>query len=130
MANMFICTDGTRVSESGIKARYSKALKEKHGGQPASVCEGCGQEQCVHNDHTIAKARCKVIHKTELIWHHGNFVSSCERCHKQWENFKSGEWLNHLNVVHRLLFLKTHDPEGYNTRVHLTALALEEHAAA
>jgi len=125
MANMAFCSNGTRVSEATIKARYSESLREKYEGHSSYPCEGCGA-QSVHNDHTIAKARCKVIHKTELIWHPGNYVRSCEKCHHQWEGFKSGDWVNHQNVESRLLFLKEHDPEGYQIRVELTKMALDE----
>lgn len=123
--NMHECSDGTRVSEQQIQARYSKALKEKHAGQSVFLCEcGCNG-RAVHNDHTIAKARCKVIHKTELIWNPHNFVSSCERAHREWEDFKSGEWCLHLNSHERLAFMKEHDYEGYVKRVELTKMSLQ-----
>lgn len=115
------------VTEVTIVRKYSESLKKKHGGMFGSlICEGCGKQRAEHNDHTIAKARCKVIHKTELIWNPKNYVSSCSTCHRQWENFKSGEWIHHLNVEERLLFLKQHDPDGYNTRIELTFSILEQ----
>lgn len=124
--NLAYCSDGTRVSEATIKSRYTIALREKHAGNPRAMC-GCGcKGPAVHNDHTIAKARCKVIHKTELIWHPDNFESSCEKAHTEWEAFKSGEWIKHANVEKRLAFMKEHDPEGYAIRINLTQLALSE----
>jgi len=88
---------------------------------------GCGcNGPAIHNDHTIAKARCKVIGKSELIWHPGNFESSCAKSHDEWEAFKSGAWCLHANVEKRLRFLKEHDPEGFEIRVNLTQLALSE----
>lgn len=126
MANRAYCSDGSRVSELTIKRRYEESKREKYEGityMPA--CEGCGHPS-VHNDHTIAKARCKVIHKTELIWHKGNYVRSCEKCHHEWEGFKSGEWTMHHNVEQRLRFLKEHDPEGYQIRVELTMFSIKE----
>ena len=126
MANMAFCSDGTRLSELSIKNRYTASLREKYEGINYTLpCEGCG-DASVHNDHTIAKARCKVIHKTELIWNPNNYVRSCETCHRQWEGFKSGEWVNHHNMESRLKFLKEHDPEGYTVRIELTRAALEE----
>jgi hypothetical protein len=125
MANMYYCSDGSRVSEATIQRRYSASLKEKHEGSSSKVCECCRQRQAIHNDHTIAKARCKVIHKTELIWHPHNYVSSCEQCHREWENFKSGDWTLHFNIVERLFFLKEHDPEGFAVRVELTTFILQ-----
>lgn len=106
---------------SGAINRLTDALFEpfKRG-----LCEGCQEVRAVHNDHTIAKARCKVIHKTELIYDLNNFVDSCERCHKQWEAFKTGDYLLHKNVEQRLAYMKEHDPEGYNERIHLTELSI------
>ncbi len=127
MANMHKCSDGTSVNQSQINARYSRSKKKKYAGITFTlICEGCNKEPSVDNDHTIAQARCKVIHKTELIWHPLNYVRSCRKCHMQWESFKSGEWLEHLNVEHRLAFMKKHDPEGYNVRIQLTRTELIE----
>ena len=125
MANMYYCSDGTRVSEATIKRRYEESKRDKYEGYSSIQCEGC-EAMSVHNDHTIAKARCKVIHKTELIWHKGNYVRSCEKCHHEWEGFKSGDWVNHKNVESRLQFLKENDPEGYQIRVELTKSILSE----
>lgn len=123
MAIYYYCSDGTRVSENTINRKYSEALKEKHLYNSSPRCENCG-EQAVHNDHTIARARCKVIHKTELIWNPMNFVSSCAKCHTEWENFKSGDWLLHNNVEERLRIVKLYDPEGYKKRIELTKFSL------
>lgn len=126
MANLYYCSDGSRVSDATIKRNYTESLHQKHAGNPRQMC-GCGcNGYAVHNDHTIAKARCKVIHKTELIWHPDNYEGSCEQAHKEWENFKSGAWCLHANVEKRLAFLKEHDPEGFRIRVQLTELALSE----
>lgn len=120
------CSDDTRVSQATIDRRYAEARAKKYAGVTTTLpCESCGQPGN-DNDHTIAQARCKVIGKTELIWNPDNFPWSCRVCHKQWENFKSGEWLLHGNCSERLLFLKEHDPEGFNIRVTLTQAALEE----
>lgn len=120
MPNLYYCSDGTRLSEGQIKTRYTQALREKHGGQTVFICEcGCNG-RAINNDHTIAKARCKVIHKTELIFDPNNFVSSCDKAHKEWEAFKEGEWISHANMEQRLAYLKEHDPEGYKVRIELT----------
>jgi hypothetical protein len=126
MANLYYCSNGERISEATIKARYSRALQAKHAGTSVFVCAACGQRRAEHNDHTIAKARCKVIHKTELIYDPDNFEDSCSICHSQWENFKSGDWINHNNMEKRLRFLKEHDPEGYRIRIELTQLILQQ----
>jgi hypothetical protein len=127
MATRHYCSDGSRVTENTIKSKYGASLKKKHEGQTVFICGcGCGG-RADHNDHTIAKARCKVIHKTELIWHPDNYESSCAKSHAEWENFKSGLWIEHANVQKRLAFLKKHDPEGYAVRIELTQLALIQH---
>jgi hypothetical protein len=121
------CSDGTPpLSQAQIRVRYNKARQEKYEGYSSGVCECCGKEQGNDSDHTIAQARCKKLHKTQLIWHKGNFVWSCRKCHQEWENFKSGEWLKHKNVTERLAFLKEHDPEGFAVRVNFTRSSLEE----
>lgn len=126
MGNLSQCSDGTYVTGSQINRNYVKSKKEKYSGiSYTPMCEACEIERGNDNDHTIAQARCKIIHKTELIWHKGNYVWSCRKCHHQWENFKSGEWVHHKNVEQRLAFLKEHDPEGYTIRIEFTKAALE-----
>jgi len=112
-------SSGEMITEATIKKRYSRALADKHGGRTHFVCEGCG-EKAHHNDHTIARARCKIIGKAELIYDPDNFVNSCAECHANWENFKTGKYLDANNVTERMMFLKMNDPEGYNIRITLT----------
>ncbi len=110
------CSDGRKVSQATIDRNYSKSLNEKHAGCTMFICGGCGK-LAHHNDHTISKARCKQIHKTELIWNPENYVNSCHQCHSKWEGYKSGKYLEANNVIERLRFLKEHDPEGYKLRI-------------
>lgn len=131
MANLYYCTDGTRVSQAAIDRRYTASLQKKYadvGAQGTVICEACGQQPSAHSDHTIARARCKEIHKTELIWDPRNYVRSCVLCHKQWENFKAGDWCLHLNASDRLAFMQEHDPEGFTIRVELTRASLSLNA--
>lgn len=125
MANYSLCSDGTKVTDATSQARYTKALREKHQCNGRPTCQGCQNAHAEHNDHTIAKARCKVIHKTELIWDPENLADSCNVCHREWESFKSGNWILHKNAEQRLQYLKEHDPEGFQHRIELTKLALE-----
>lgn len=126
MPNRHYCSDGSQVTQATIDRKYAEARADKYAGYTAILpCEACGAPS-VDNDHTIAQARCKVIHKTELIWHPDNFPRSCRTCHKQWESYKSGDWINHNNVEERLAFLKEHDPEGFRIRIELTKINLEE----
>ncbi len=124
--NYAFCSDGTRVSQATIDHRLSESYHEKYWNVTAIICECCGLRMSTASDHTIAKARCKTLHKTELIWNPDCYVRSCDICHKEWEGFKSGEWTIHLNVEQRLIFLKEHDPEGFNIRIELTKGALTE----
>ena len=80
------------------------------------MCQCCQQEIAVDHDHTISQARCKTLHKTELIWDSDNWSSSCRECHKEWESYKSGRFEEHKNVIQRMLFVKEHDPEGFRKR--------------
>lgn len=126
------CSNGDRVSQATIDKRYSESLRKKYafaGSQSSVICDGCKKRPSVHSDHTIARARCKQIHKTELIWDPDNYVRSCEKCHREWESFKSGEWTLHLNSEQRLRFLKKHDPEGFRVRVELTTHILKQQTA-
>jgi hypothetical protein len=126
MAIMYAGSDGKRYSETMIRRRYAEALKDKHQGNGPAMCEAYPDERAVHNDHTISQKRCKQIHKTELIWNPDNFVSSSARAHTEWEAIKGGEWLHHANVDQRLKFLKEHDPEGFDTRINLVSLSLQQ----
>lgn len=127
MANRYKCSDGTYVTQAQIDRKYAASRKKKYEGYTTTLlCQGCEQVNGNDNDHTIAQARCKVIGKTELIWNPDNYPWSCRHCHREWENFKSGEWINHKNVDERLAFMKAHDPEGFNVRIELTKLALHE----
>jgi hypothetical protein len=127
MANKYLCSDGTYVTQSQINNRYRWSKEKKYAGITTTLlCEGCQKETGNDNDHTIAQARCKVIGKTELIWNPKCYVWSCRKCHHEWENFKSGEWVRHKNVEERLRFLKEHDPEGFNVRITLTESSLKE----
>lgn len=125
MAIYYTCSDGERITEATIKRRYSESIKKKHIGQEYFRCEACGRK-AVHNDHTIAKARCKVIGKSELIYDPLNYVDSCASCHEQWESFKSGDWLLHANYENRLEYMRIYDIEGCRKRIELTKMSLEE----
>lgn len=109
---------GERISQATIDRRYSKALKEKHNGNPRPICGGCG-ELATDNDHTVSKARCKQLHKAELIYDPDNFPSSCRVCHMKWENWKSGEYWDLINTHERMVYLFEHDEESYKKRMYL-----------
>lgn len=117
----YCCSDGSRVSESTIRKRYSDSLKEKHAFNIPSRCEMSG-EKCLgrptDNSHIIAKAHLKTLHKTDLIWSPDCYESVCRNCHSEWESYRAGEWIRHeRGLLNRLQYLFTHDPEGFRKRV-------------
>jgi hypothetical protein len=121
MANKSECSDGEMITQDQIDRRLAKCHREMYIGEPHPICGcGCG-ERAVDNDHTIAKARCKVIRKAELIYDPDNNVPSCRKAHKEWENVKGLKWVDHANVLSRLMYLKKHDPEGYRYRMEIAA---------
>jgi len=121
-------TTGERISEATIKRRYTAALRKKHSGRPNTkqcVCRGDNcQGQAVHNDHTIARARLKEIGKANLIYSLSQyaFVDSCEKCHKEFESYRDGACLSHVNYEERLDYIRVHDPEGAEIRDNFTPM--------
>lgn len=120
-------SDGERITDATIKRRYLEARKQKHAGQFGSLkCECRGrncQGEATDNDHTIPQRRLKNdLHKAELIYNPGAFVSSCNNCHNEWESYKSGECLYHVNYEDRMEFYRIHDPDGAWIRDNLTPM--------
>lgn len=121
---LYYCQDGSRVSEKQIQQKYSVAIRQKHVGQDFFTCQACLKARAVDNSHIISKARLKQLHKSDLIWHFKAFFDSCRDCHRKWEEYKSGDWINFANVDQCLKFLKEHDPEGYQKRIEFTKAQL------
>lgn len=111
--NLYYCSDGERISEALIKSRYTKALKKKYAGLPPQRCHGCGAP-AQGNAHIIAKARLKVLHKTELIYHPKAFFPACMNCNGAIENPKGEEWKTLFNREICLQFIEKHDPELFS----------------
>lgn len=112
--NKYFCSDGSRVSESTIQARYSKALREWYPLGWAT-CEGCGG-RATESSHIIAKARCKELHKTELIWSRSNVFPACRDCHRKWEAISNPDWC-YLKGAEKWLKALTPDQETYQKRL-------------
>lgn len=112
MAILYFCSDGARVTQSTIERCYYNARVKKYSGLPTQRCHGCGGDPN-GSAHTIAQARCKVIHKTELIWHPGNFWPACPECNRAIENPKGRSWRLLRNKDECLRFIEIHDPELY-----------------
>lgn len=105
--NKFLCSDGTKIGQSEIDER----LKRHYAIYDHPVeCEGCKRAATSHA-HIIAKARCKQIGKTELIFNRGNWFFGCYDCNAAIENPKGKAWRGLLNINYCLSFIKQHDPE-------------------
>lgn len=115
MVIKYHCSNGDRVSQQTINGRLSRQYN-KSKDLSYTWCQGCKHNHAIEHDHTISQARCKVLHKTELIWDPENWSYSCRTCHGEWESYKSGTFEEHKNVIKRMLFVKEHDPEGFMKR--------------
>ena len=111
--NKFTTSTGERVSQATIDRRRKEAYQN---AWKITVCECCHEEMATDHDHSISQARCKQLHKTELIWDADNWSASCRECHSEWESYRSGKFEDHKNVVKRMLFVKKHDPQGFEKR--------------
>lgn len=112
---MFECSDGERITESTVQARYSRALKVWYP-TGAAVCEGCGRRS-IETSHIVSKARCKELRRTELIWTRENTFPSCRACHRAWEAVYGEEWKGLAGVERWLKVEQKYDPEGYERRI-------------
>jgi len=108
MPNKYTCSNGDRVTQATINRRLTECYKRM--GDPRLPYP-------VDHDHTISQARCKTLHKTELIWSPDNIEFSSREKHTEWEGYKSGKFAFHENVVNRMFFVKKHDREGFMKRL-------------
>lgn len=111
MPNMYYCSDGRRVSEATIKANYTKAIREKYAGNPVQICQGCQAAQANGSAHIVPKARLKVLHLTELIWHPIMFFPACNRCNTICENPASEAITELKNYSYVKIIIERFDPE-------------------
>jgi 5-methylcytosine-specific restriction endonuclease McrA len=105
------CSDGSQVSQATIDRKRSEAYRDRYDGRP-QVCQGCGRP-AEGSAHIIPQARCKQLHKTELIWSYENFFPACHKCNAAIENPKGKEWKKLLNLFDCLSVIKKYDPELY-----------------
>ena len=118
--NTAVTSDGERLTEGIIRQRYATSRRSKYGDQKVRKCHGCGTD-CTGNAHIIAKARCKQIGKTELIWDKGNYFPACSACNQAIENPNGKAWKSLMNIDYCLSFIKLHDPELF-TKFELAAI--------
>lgn len=113
--NTYNTSYGDRLSQRQIRSKYTL---EKSGWMANYICEAYGVSEVAHDwDHTIAQARCKILHKTELIWDRQNVVRSSRKAHLEWESYKDGKFSYHKNAFDRMVFTYKHDPEGFTKRM-------------
>jgi len=110
--NRYEASDGTKYTEAQIQRLLHKSYEEERNNNPSIWCEGCGGVANCHA-HIIPKARCKQLHKTELIWFKGNYFRSCYRCNLALENPKGEAWFNLKNITDCLNVMQKYDPELY-----------------
>src|SRR5688572_25363788 len=106
--SLFECSDGSKVTEAQIHRFLTEAyakFKSEWSFPMRIICWGCGQKADGHA-HIIAKARCRVIHKTELIWNQNNFFPACHACNMALENPKGQEWKKLKNIDKCLKFIE------------------------
>ena len=114
----YLCSDGSRVTQAQIDRNRSKSYSLVYPNQ-IQQCKGCGA-QAQGSAHIIPQARCKQIHKTELIWKLGkfgepiNFFPACHECNAAIENPKGQEWKYLNNIAHCLKVIYEYDRELYN----------------
>lgn len=114
----YYCSDGTKVTQDQIDKHRSKSYSIVYPNQ-IQQCQGCG-EKAQGSAHIVPQARCKQIHKTELIWELDkfrkpvNFFPACHKCNAAIENPKGDDWKYLDNIGECLAAMKEHDEELYN----------------
>lgn len=114
MPNYYKTSTGEKVSQAAIEARLRQAYLD--AGGYGLRCKGCGR-YATCRAHIIAKARCKQLGKTELIWNPINFFLSCYECNSAIESYKGTACAKLHNYEQCLEVLREHDPEMYQKHV-------------
>lgn len=112
-ANLSLCSDLTMVSQDEINTKRAEAYRVAYGDKGRQACRGCHEELAQGSAHSIPQARCKQIHKTELIWDVDNFWPACNKCNAIAENPKGNGWKKLKNKQQILRFIARHDHELY-----------------
>lgn len=108
--NKYWTSDGIAFTQNQIDRKRSEAYRERYQDSLVHWCEGCGAV-CQCSAHIIPQARCKVLHKTELIWSPENFFPSCFKCNAAIENPKGNAWKSLRNIDKCLTYIQLHDRE-------------------
>jgi len=111
MANKYLCSDGSKVTQAQIDRRRSEAYRIKYQDNPNPICEGFGKERAQGTAHIIPQARCKQIGKTELIWDTANMFPATHEANQAIENPKGTAWKQLKNLDYCLEYIFKHDRE-------------------
>lgn len=115
MPNKYFDSFGNSYTQATINKKWTET---KHGLMAKYICECCGKNQTQDPDHTISRARCKELHRVELIFLEDNISWSCRTCHMEHESYKSGKFSHHKNAYKRMVFTAIYDLEGFIKRFH------------
>lgn len=112
---------GETVSQATINKRRAEAYRAAEYNEYFGVrsCAGCGGEAQGHA-HTVAQARCKILHKTDWIWAEWNFWPACHDCNSAFEAFKGDKCKKLRNYDQLLEVLHERDYPGWLKHQHLT----------
>ena len=120
-ANTYKCSNGLKVTQGQIESRYSAICRLIDIRRPP-ICQGTGRGDVpLSHSHTISRARCKELNKTELIWDPDNIelegyeeaTSNPTMAHNIWENGSCSQKVKLLNFQRKLDYIKIHDIETY-----------------
>lgn len=111
MAIYYLCSDGERVTQTTINSR--RAASYRRHDDSTVYCRGCGGRAEGHA-HIIPQARCKTLHKTELIWDPINYVKACNSCNQKIENVSAPAFTKLLCVKMCLEVFEKHDPARFS----------------
>ena len=114
MPNYYYTSTGERITDATIKARLSKAYRERYGGEPHPRCEETGLP-AQGSSHIVSQARCKQLHKSEMIYNPRNFFPATHQVNSRWESndVTLRNYWTYMDVVKEI------DPEGYQKRINL-----------
>ena len=115
--NKYRCGNGQMVTQAEIIANY-RITQERILNTRIAVCQGTGRTDLpLSFSHTISRARCKKIGKTELIWDENNIevesMGSSDSAHEIWEHGDLQSKTSLINFKRKLDYIELHDQETY-----------------
>lgn len=111
--NRYMDSFGNTWTQKEIDRKRGEAYKEKYKDNPNPACQGLGIVRAECTAHIIPQARCKQLHKTELIWDLDNMFPATFAANLAIENPKGAAWKSLKNVEKCLAYMKENDLELY-----------------